>query len=137
MTTVADITKRSLRLLGVLDATESPLAEDSNAAIMAMNAMLQRWETGGLALAWQPAANPSDELPTPTDYDECIAYNLAVRLAPEYAVQLDPGVIAFAASTLHEAKRDRMVAMPLVERNDAPLGFRAGKYITVTDTWGR
>jgi len=137
VTTVADITKRSLRLLGVLDATESPLAEDSNAAIMAMNAMLQRWETGGLALAWQPVDNPSDPLPTPTDYDECIAYNLAVRLAPEYSVQVDPGVIAFAASTLHEAKRDRMVAMPLVERNDAPLGFRSGKYITVSDTWGR
>lgn len=137
MTTVADITKRSLRLLGVLDATESPLAEDSNTAIMALNGMCQRFESGGLALAWQPVANPSDVLPTAPEYDEMLAYNLAVRLAPEYSIQLDPGVIAFASATLHEAKRDRMVAMPLVECNDAPLGYRSGKYITVSDTWGR
>lgn len=137
MTTVADITKRALRLLGVLDATESPLAEDSNAAIMAMNAMLQRWEAGGLALSWQPVANPSDELPTPLECDEAICYNLALRLAPEYQIAPDPSLTGNAEGTLHELKRVRMVAMPLVERNDAPLGYRAGKYITVSDTWGR
>lgn len=137
MTTVADITKRSLRLLGVLDATESPLAEDSNAAIMAMNGMLQRWEAGGLALGWQPVVSPSDVLPTPLECDEAIAYNLALRLAPEYSIGPDPSVIGNAQGTLHELKRARMVEMPLVATNDAPLGFRAGKYITVSDTWGR
>lgn len=137
MTTVAQITQRSLRLLGILDATENPLAEDSNAAIMALNGMVQRWESGGLALGWQPVDNPSDVLPTDSSLDECIAYNLAMRLAPEYSVTPDPAVVGVAKGTLQDAKRARMVDMPLVQRNDAPLGYRGGKYVTVADTWGR
>lgn len=137
MATVAQITQRALRLLGVLDATENPQAEDSDSVIMALNAMMARWEANGLALGWQPVANPSDVLPTPVEADDAITYNLAVRIAPEYQTQPDAGVIGFAASLSNELKRDRMVAMPLVQCNDAPEGFRTGKYITVTDTWGR
>lgn len=122
MSTVSAITRRALRLLNVLDANEAPEAQDSDDAIAALNAMLRRWEANGLALGWNDVVNPSDVMPSPAEADEAIAYNLALRLAPEYQAQPSAAIITFAADGLAALRRDRLVEMPPEGCTDAPMG---------------
>jgi len=49
--------------------------------------MCNRWEANGLALGWVNVTAPDGTMPSPTEAEEAIAYNLALRLAPEYGVQ--------------------------------------------------
>ncbi|GAA0260600.1 packaged DNA stabilization gp4 family protein [Rhodanobacter caeni] len=135
MSTVSDITRRALRLINVLDPNESPEAEDSDTAIMALNGMCRRWEANGMAMGWSDVSNPSDTMPSPPEADDAIAYNLALRLAPEYQQQPNGAVVAFAAEGLRELMRDRLVEMPLTQTTDAPVGFGRGRYDIRTDSW--
>jgi hypothetical protein len=126
VSTVQDITTRALRLLGAVDANESLEAEDSATAILALNAMCRRWEANGMAMGWADVANPSDTMPNPPEADEAIAYNLALRLAPEYQLSPSAAVIEYATEGLRALQRDRLVEMPLVQANDAPCGAGRG-----------
>lgn len=96
MAVVQTIINRALRILGVLDANESPEAVDTQTAIEALNALMVRWEADGVSVGWSPVAAGSDTLPAPPEAEAAIAYNLAVTLRPEYGKQLAPDVIAMA-----------------------------------------
>lgn len=113
MTTVAKLVGRSLRLIQVIDPKQPVKPADMTTAIEALNAMMRRWEANTLALGWAPVASPSDELPIPEEAEEAVAYNLAVRLAPEYGVDITPAVIGGAMTFLDELRRDQAVATPI------------------------
>ena len=114
MTTVAKLVTRSLRLLRVIDAVQPVKPQDMETAIEALNAMLRRWEANGIALGWQPVANPSDTLPLPDEAEEVVAYNLALTLQPEFnGGDLDISVVAVARNGYALLQRDNAVANPL------------------------
>lgn len=113
MTTVAELAARSLRLIQVIDAVQPVKPQDMTTAIQALNAMVRRWEANGLSLGWQPVANPSDPLPLPDEAEEAVAYNLAVRLAPEYGVEVSAVVAVGAGEFLADLRRDQAVATPI------------------------
>lgn len=113
MTTVQDIVSRALRLLRVLDVNAAPKAVDMQTGIVALNAMLRRWEANGLALGWSDVDNAADVLPLPAEAEEAVAYNLAARLRPEYGASLDPDTLAIAAEGMALLRRDRIVAAPI------------------------
>jgi len=100
MAAVQTIINRSLRLLKMLDPNESPTAVDTNTAIEALNAMMVRWEADGVSLGWSAVSAGSDVLPAPEEAEEAIAYNLAVRLRPEYGAPLEQDVYAQAQEGL-------------------------------------
>ena len=100
MAQVQTIVNRALRLLGMLDANESPEAVDTQTAIEALNALMVRWEADGVALGWSAVSSGSETLPAPPEAEMPIAYNLAVVLRPEYGVQIAPDVIAMARDGL-------------------------------------
>jgi hypothetical protein len=106
MAATQTIINRALRLLGMLDPNESPEAVDTQTALEALNAMMARWEADGVSVGWTPVAAASDDLPAPVEAEEAIAYNLAVRLRPEYGVQLAPDVIATAQNGLSRLLAD-------------------------------
>lgn len=106
MAQVQTIVNRSLRLLGMLDANESPEAVDTQTAIEALNALMVRWEADGVALGWSAVSSGSDTLPAPPEAEMPIAYNLAVVLRPEYGVALAPDVIAMARDGLSRLLAD-------------------------------
>lgn len=113
MTTTAQLVGRSLRLIQVIDARQPVRDADMQTAILALNAMLRRWEADGISLGWQPVENTSEELPLPEEAEEGVAYNLAVRLAPEYGVEVSHVVGRGAAVFLNDILRDQMVATPI------------------------
>lgn len=113
MATAGDIVSRALRLLTVLDPHEAAEAEDFETGAKALNAMCARWEANGIALGWAPITNPDDVLPAPEEAEEALAYNLALRLRPEYGVPLAADVVEIAREGLRLLRRDRAVENPL------------------------
>lgn len=129
MAKVLDIVSRALRLLRKTDVNDVPPPEDVATAIVALNAMMQRWEANGLALGWSRVSKPDDVLPAPEDAEEAIAYNLAVRLRPEYGATLEPDVIGMASDGLSLLRRDRIIAAPIEYRHHGTA------YDTRTDSY--
>lgn len=113
---------RSLRLLRVIDADEAPEAKQAEDALMALNGMLRRWEADGIALGWNTMSAVTDELSVPEEANEAIAFNLAVRLRPEYGVSLDADVVQTARDGLSALRRDVLVATPIVH-DDGGYGY--------------
>lgn len=121
MATVAAIIERSLRLIGVHDPGEPLEATDVSTGIEAMNAMCTRWEASGNTIGWSNVSNPSEEMPSPPELDECIAYNLALKLAPEYDATVPMAVAAQAGESLADLRRDVAVATPIEPILDVPI----------------
>lgn len=92
MATANQIISRSLRLLGVLDAGEALDANDAQDALETLNAMLAEWHEAGIGLPDYSLSSITDELATDAADRDAIAYELALRLAPEYAVQISPEI---------------------------------------------
>ncbi len=113
MATTTDIVSRALRILGVLDPHEPAEAQDFESALVALNAMVARWEANGIALGWSAVNDPDDPLPVPVEAEEALAYNLAVRLRAEFGVSVDGDVIELAREGLSLLRRDRAIANPL------------------------
>lgn len=133
--TVAGVVLRALRLLNVIGEAKIANNIDLSTGIRALNAMVGRWEANGLALGWQPVAALTDLLPAPTEADDAITYNLALRLAPEYAAQPSPVVVQSASECLADLRRDVVVNNPIkYTHTSAPAGFsRAGRWNIYTD----
>lgn len=120
-TTVGKIVNRALRLIGQIDPAEDATGWDMETAIEALNAMVYRWEANGLALGWVTVDNPSDELPVPDEAHQAVAYQLAMRIAPEYGKMAPPDVTAAGKQFLDELRRDQAVATPIRPILDIPV----------------
>lgn len=113
MATGAQLISRSLRLISMLDGTESAEGKMFEDAMLSLNGMLRRWEADGLSLGWQPIDNPDDVLPLPEEAEEAVTFNLAMLLAPEYGV-VPSQIVAIKAETGHnQLRRDQAVATPI------------------------
>ena len=121
MTTVSKIVSRALRLIQVIDPSQTVKDQDMETAIEALNAMMQRWEADLLSLGWSPVASPGDEVPIPVEAEQAVAYCLAVTLAPEYGVTPLASVVQLANSGFADLLRDQAVATPIQPILDAPI----------------
>ena len=121
MTTVSKIVSRALRLIQVIDPSQTVKDQDMETGIEALNAMMQRWEADLLSLGWSPVASPSDEAPIPVEAEQAVAYCLAVTLAREYGVTPISTVVQMAMSGLNDLLRDQAVATPIQPILDAPI----------------
>jgi hypothetical protein len=110
MTTATQIVERALRLCRVLDASEAVEAGDSQDAIEALNNLGQRWLASGLLPAWTNATGPTFVLVTATSANEALAFGLALKIAPEYGVDLSPLVLEQSKSEIQTLWRDRLTA---------------------------
>lgn len=131
MTTVTQIVSRSLRLLGVLDPAEAAEAEDMTTGMQVLNGMLARWEANGLALGWASVSSPSATIPLPAEAEEAVAYNLALKLAPEYKVEPSAWIVGDAREGLAALRRDCLVSRPLTIASDLPRSL--GHWNITTD----
>jgi len=116
-----ELVARALRLIQVIDARQPVKASDMQTGIAALNGLVRRWEANTLSLGWSPVSNPSDDLPLPDEALDAAAYNLALRLAPEYGVDPAAAVVQVALETLADLRRDQAVATPIRPILDAPI----------------
>ncbi len=109
MTTAIQVISRALRLCRVLDAAQAAPADDTQDALAALNNIGQRWLASGLLASWTDATGPTFTLVSPVTANEALAYALALRVAPEYGMELPAPVIAQAAEEVRLLWRDRLV----------------------------
>ena len=113
--------KRSLRLIRVIDVKQSLKAVDFQTGLEALNGMATRWEADGVSIGWSNVENPSDDVPAQDEVLDALAYNLAVRLRPEYGVELDPDVMTTAAILLASVYRDVLNSNPVMNESTGPM----------------
>lgn len=118
---VANLIARSLRLIQVIDPSQSVKDQDMETAIEALNALMQRIEADLLSLGWSSVASPQDDVPIPIEAEQAVAYMLAVILAPEYGVTPLPSVVQMANSGMADLLRDQAVATPIQPILDCPM----------------
>ena len=95
--------------------------------------MCTRWEANGLALGWANVDAADDTMPSPDEAEEAIVYNLALKLAPEYAIPTAmPAIADMARTALMELRRDRITEMPIVMDTTLP---RAKHFDIYTDSY--
>lgn len=99
-TTASDIIRRALRLIGVLDAQTSIEAVDYADALDTLNAMLAEWHESGMGLPDYKFSSITDPISTDAADREAVAYSLALRLAPEYGINISPALVAAGQVTL-------------------------------------
>jgi hypothetical protein len=121
MATVLQFVARSLRLLRVIDPNEPVQPDDFEGALVALNAMMARFEADGLAMGWMPIAAASDELPVPPECEEWLCAGLALRVAPEYGKAPDAITVKMYESGLAKTQRDVLTAAPLQLRSSLPV----------------
>jgi hypothetical protein len=100
MTTASQIIRRALRLIGAIDASESLGANDAQDCLETLNAMLAEWHEAQIGLADYNLSSITDTLSTDAADRDAIAYQLAIRVAPEYGLPIAPEVGVMAAEAM-------------------------------------
>lgn len=100
MATAQTIINRALRLCRVLDANEAAEAQDAADALATLNAMLAEWHAAQVGLPDYRFSGLTDALATDDADSEAIAFQLAMRISPEYGVDLPPQVVAMAEQAM-------------------------------------
>jgi hypothetical protein len=98
--TALQLISRALRLIRVADAAEALDASMAQDALLTLNAMLAEWHAAKIGLPDYSLSSGTDTLATDAADSEAIAYQLALRLAPEYAVDVSPAIAAAAMETM-------------------------------------
>jgi hypothetical protein len=123
MTQVSSIVRDALLHLRVQDAAEAVDAQAMQDAIRALNGMMQRWEADGVSVGWTDVSAPDDALSAPSEAEEAISYNLAVRLRARYGVAIDPDVIQMATDGLAALRADVIAnTYSRISYADLPMG---------------
>jgi len=115
-----DLVKRSLRLIQVINPTQSVSDADMQTGIEVLNGLVRRLEADGISLGWQDVTLPDDTLPLPDEALTPVAFLLAIELTPEYGVEPMAVVAGKAADALNTLLRDQMVATPIMPILDVP-----------------
>jgi hypothetical protein len=94
------IINRALRLIRVLDAGEAASAMDAQDGLDTLNALLAEWYEAKIGLPDYNLAGLTDTLATDAADRDAIAYQLAIRMAPEYGQSLSPEAQLIANETM-------------------------------------
>lgn len=87
-TTAGDIIKRALRICRVADSNAALNENDAADALGTLNGMLAEWHEADIGLPDYSFDSLTDVLASDAADRDAIAYQLAVRLAPEYGESL-------------------------------------------------
>ena len=110
MATNLAIIKASLQMLGVLNEVETPSAEQGQLGLTVLNDLLEDWSGQEIDIGQWPQTDLAAEFPGAPNTEGAVKANLAIWLAPYYAVGVSPPVVAMASSGFNRLLRDAMVA---------------------------
>lgn len=98
-----DLIGRALRLLSVADANESPDAPMYQDALSVLNVMLAEWTQADIGQTDAAFATLQSTVAEQADSD-AIAYQLALRLAPEYGIDVAPRILDAAEVAMNRLR---------------------------------
>jgi hypothetical protein len=125
--TARDLVTMSLRSIGVLHSGEVPSAEEANDGLDALNQMLQSWIYEGINLEYLNLGL-NDTVPYPDDHIGPFRWNLAVRLSPDYGIQVTPAIAALATEGYRQLQRYYLDPPNLQVADDLAARFNPNRY---------
>lgn len=99
--TKAELVASALREIGLADYEFDISTEETTSGVSRLNQMMAMWSDKGIRLSYNYAGASADESGLPGIAEEAVFTNLALRLAPSYGKQVDPGVRALAKFALN------------------------------------
>lgn len=100
-TTAQQLITEALRLIGAIEARETPSAEDAASGLSALNQMLDSWEKERVPGFSHTTLALGDNIALGDAWLEGIRFNLAVRLAPEYGAEVAEWIAQRAIATFN------------------------------------
>lgn len=110
MATANTIVSRALRLLGVIASGETIEASIGADALSVLNALLAEMHEAGIGLPDYTLTGLTDTLASDAADQEALAYQLAIRIAPEYGLSPTPAQIAMGRESMFRL-RSRYLAV--------------------------
>ena len=95
MATAQEVVRRTLVLIGAIEAGEQASTGEMKDGMAALNEMLHGWAALGVDLVHGTLAQ-GETLLVDDSFLEGIRFNLAVRIAPEYGATVPPDVVGLA-----------------------------------------
>lgn len=131
MAQAIDVIQRALRLLGVAQTGEALQAEVAADALSVFNSLLAEWY-GFIAVPEYSITAITSTLTIDDGDKEALAYQLALRLAPEFSVTL-PQEFALVAQESMARLRTRYFTVGTVNFDELPNPTSSGTYWSITD----
>ena len=102
MLTKHDIVNRALSIIGISSSIAAPPLEFQQLAVVQLDAMVASWENIDIYLQYRFSYDPdlSQRHGLNKQYFDLVAYNLALRLAPQFSIMADQTIEAKANSAL-------------------------------------
>jgi hypothetical protein len=113
------VINRALRLIGVAQTGEALDAEIAEDALSVFNSLLAEWY-GNIAIPDYNASTIHTDLTVDDGDIEALAYQLAIRLAPEFDQQLSPAIMESARESMTRL-RNRYFVQGSVDFSELPV----------------
>ena len=102
MLTKHDVVNRALSIIGISSSIAAPPLEFQQLAVVQLDAMVASWENIDIYLNYRFSYDPDLNQRHGLDkqYFDLVSYNLALRLAPQFSVMVDPAIEHKASSAI-------------------------------------
>jgi hypothetical protein len=114
-----DVIQRALRIIGVAQSTEALESDVAADALSVFNDLLAEWY-GNIAIPDYSISGLTTTLTINDGDKEALAYQLAIRLAPEYGEQISPDIAAVAQESMQRL-RNRYFVQGTVDLSELPV----------------
>lgn len=104
MATALILVRRALRLATIIASGETPHAAIVQDALSVLNSLLAEWHDAGIGIPDYSIQNEAAQLTMGDGDVEAVAYQLAIRIAPEYGQEVTPTVAATAADSMNRLR---------------------------------
>lgn len=112
----------ALRMLGILQETESASAEQAATGLVTLNDMMAALAGEGVDLGYAPQSDPTADIGINIEDRQHLKNLLAVMLAPEYDRQIHPVIAALANDGRNTLLRNALIRNPVPRAQTAPRG---------------
>jgi hypothetical protein len=113
VSTYSDLIRDALGLIGVLDETEQPTAEQGTLGLRVLDEMLTDWEARGIDVGFAAGAALNDQVSIEDTARRAVKLNLAEELCPWFEREPSPRMLTLADAAysrlLREAMKDQLV----------------------------
>lgn len=92
--------KRAFRLIGAIDSEEPLDASQADDALGVLNALLAEMHFAGVGLPDYSMSSLSDTMASDIADREALAYQLAIRLAPEYGFEVPQSLVVMSEQSM-------------------------------------
>jgi hypothetical protein len=126
MATNNEFISDALKMLGVLQETESASAEQSSDGLRILNDMMANLLADDVDVGYAPQSDPTIDNGINTEDRQAIKYLLAVHMAPHYDRPVSATVGVFASDGMNKLLRNAAIRNPIESAQTLPRGDAQG-----------